>query len=280
MTLTEAFYEQSRILMQFSLRTEVAMKSLQWMAASLSFLLWAGLASSSAQAGIGSGQAVGGGGRGVITIQTTVGSPSSIKGRPYSADVVHESNRVLADGNRIHTETHGKVFRDSEGRTRNEYEFDLGGVKRTNVTVLDPVAQIHITLDLENKIATLHHLRSRASSVADHVPTQVPSTVETSSRPVLTSEDLGSKEIEGLVALGTRTVRTFEAGSVGNERPFTSVNERWFSRELSILLVSGTDDPRSGQNTMRLINIQRGEPDPQLFQVPPDYSVKDIPEKQ
>jgi hypothetical protein len=32
-------------------------------------------------------------------------------------------------------------------------------------------------------------------------------------------------------------------------------------------------DPRTGDNTYRLTNINRAEPDPSLFQVPPDYTV-------
>lgn len=247
------------------------MKSPQWMAG-LSVLLCAGSVGASAQGGIGSGNGTG-------TIQATILYSSTSKGHPYSADVVHESNQVLADGNRIHTETHSKIFRDSEGRTRNENEFDLGGVKRTNVTIFDPVAQLHIILDPQNKTATLNHFRSPASAVAGHAMPH-PAAAGAGTRPTSTSEDLGSKEIEGIIAFGTRRVEILGAGSVGNEKPLTVVREWWVSRELSITLLSSTDDPRSGQNTTRMINIQRGEPDPQLFQVPTDYTVKDIPSQQ
>jgi hypothetical protein len=33
-------------------------------------------------------------------------------------------------------------------------------------------------------------------------------------------------------------------------------------------------DARSGDSTTRLTNISRAEPDPALFQVPPDYYIK------
>ena len=49
--------------------------------------------------------------------------PSGVKGVPFSAEVVNETSRVLGDGTRIHQETQGKSFRDSEGRTRTESEF-------------------------------------------------------------------------------------------------------------------------------------------------------------
>ena len=44
---------------------------------------------------------------------------------------------------------------------------------------------------------------------------------------------------------------------------------------LQQVLLSKTEDPQSGEQTMKLINIQTSEPDPSLFQIPPDYNVKD-----
>lgn len=43
-----------------------------------------------------------------------------VKGAPYSAEVSTETNRALADGNVISKKTTGRVFRDGEGRTRQE----------------------------------------------------------------------------------------------------------------------------------------------------------------
>jgi len=39
--------------------------------------------------------------------------------------------------------------------------------------------------------------------------------------------------------------------------------------------LSKTTDSRSGEKTMRSTNISRAEPDPALFQAPPDYTVVD-----
>jgi hypothetical protein len=43
-----------------------------------------------------------------------------VKGAPYSADVVTEVNQTLADGNIIARKTTGRIYRDGEGRTRQE----------------------------------------------------------------------------------------------------------------------------------------------------------------
>ena len=59
---------------------------------------------------------------------------------------------------------------------------------------------------------------------------------------------------------GTSQYQTWAAGSQGNDRPFQVVNETWFSPDLKEMVLSKTIDPRSGENTTKLINISRNEP--------------------
>lgn len=75
-----------------------------------------------------------------------------VKGAPYSADVVTEANQPLADGNVISKKTSGAVYRDGEGRTRQESGGD--GKERT-VHISDPVEGKHIVLTPESKKATV-----------------------------------------------------------------------------------------------------------------------------
>ena len=85
----------------------------------------------------------------------------AVKGAPYSAETLIESNQTLADGNRINEKTTGRVYRDGEGRTRREEDrnvrigsptgFTSG--RRTNISIVDPVAGFSYSLDPENKIA-------------------------------------------------------------------------------------------------------------------------------
>jgi hypothetical protein len=88
-------------------------------------------------------------------------------------------------------------------------------------------------------------------------------------------EPLGTRMIEGVQAEGTRTSFTIPAGKIGNERPIVTTSERWYAPELQAVVLSKTSDPRMGENTYRLANIVRAEPDPTLFQVPPDYTIKE-----
>jgi hypothetical protein len=87
------------------------------------------------------------------------------------------------------------------------------------------------------------------------------------------AEDLGTQNIEGVEATGTRTITTIPAGAIGNERPIEIVYERWYSKELQLIVMSKQSDPRTGEQTYRLTNIQRSEPDPALFSVPTGYKV-------
>ena len=52
-----------------------------------------------------------------------------------------------------------------------------------------------------------------------------------------------------------------------------ATDERWESPELKVLVYSRQSDPRTGVVEYRLTNIIRSEPPPDLFVLPPDYTV-------
>jgi hypothetical protein len=97
----------------------------------------------------------------------------------------------------------------------------------------------------------------------------------TQTRPQVQNEDLGTQMIDGVLCTGRRTTMTFPVGSQGNDRPIVVVNETWMSAELKMMVRSKNSDPRSGENTFRIANLSRTEPDPGLFQPPPDFQVVD-----
>jgi hypothetical protein len=89
------------------------------------------------------------------------------------------------------------------------------------------------------------------------------------------TEPLGTQNIEGVSAEGSRTTLTIPAGEIGNEQPINVVTETWFSPELKVLILRKHSDPRQGEMIYRLTNINRAEPDRSLFEVPADYTVKE-----
>lgn len=91
------------------------------------------------------------------------------------------------------------------------------------------------------------------------------------------TEELGSRTVEGVEAEGTRTYTTIPEGAIGNERPIEIVYERWYSKELQMTVYSRHTDPRFGEQTYRLTNIVRSEPDPSLFTIPKEYKIETDP---
>jgi hypothetical protein len=87
-----------------------------------------------------------------------------------------------------------------------------------------------------------------------------------------TTSMLPGETIEGLRADGKRTTWTIEAGKIGNEKPITIINEVWSSPELGITLRTRDVDPVVGEDTFRVQNVARGEPDAQLFRVPAEFA--------
>jgi hypothetical protein len=89
-----------------------------------------------------------------------------------------------------------------------------------------------------------------------------------------TREDLGQQNIEGVLATGSRATTIIPPGGIGNQQEIKIVSEQWFSPELEVLVLTRHSDPRVGETVYRLINIARGQPDPSLFMVPGDYTIR------
>jgi hypothetical protein len=87
-------------------------------------------------------------------------------------------------------------------------------------------------------------------------------------------QDLGTQQVNGISAQGKRTTVTIPANTFGNQLPIVMVTENWYSPDLQIVVQSKRDDPRFGESTFSVENIQKGEPPADLFQVPSDYTVQ------
>lgn len=62
----------------------------------------------------------GGGDDVMMFVSSELGGRSVIKGAPYAATAVNETRQVLSDGNRIERSSSTRLYRDSQGRTRQE----------------------------------------------------------------------------------------------------------------------------------------------------------------
>ena len=88
-------------------------------------------------------------------------------------------------------------------------------------------------------------------------------------------ENLGKQVIEGVEAVGTRATYTIPAGEIGNTLPIEIVEETWYSPDLQLMMLTKSHDPRSGETSYRLTNLNRNEPERALFEAPADYTIRE-----
>jgi hypothetical protein len=237
-----------------------------------------------------------------------------VRGAPYSAQAITESTRILGDGNRIKHKNSASVYRDSEGRTRRDQELGavgpwaMSGDPQQTVFINDPVAGFNYVLDPRTRIARkMPPLRigppppgvssDAAPGSAPKVRVRVEGDVFTAAVPAppppmggqvqayrvsddaqnRKKESLGKQVVEGIEADGTRITITIPAGEIGNEQAIQIVREEWSSPELKTVVMSKLNDPLVGETVYRLTNITRGEPARTLFEVPADYTIKEMP---
>jgi hypothetical protein len=203
----------------------------------------------------------------------------SIAGQPFSADEVIVENPKPNVHNVLPMKTI-RIYRDSAGRTREDVSIPRDPIATQVVNIEDPVAGVHYYLDTEGKIAR------RLVYPRPATPVVTPKTITSDSpgRAVMfsspkfrdvrtTSESIGTQLIEGLTGNGQRVTSVSPVSMPGCDKN-ASVIESRYSEELRITLLQKRSNCM-GDGTTRLEHINRAEPEPLLFQVPPDYTIVD-----
>ena len=228
-----------------------------------------------------------------------IGPLSRITGQPFSAQEETETIQTLSDGTRI-TQPRQKVtfFRDSLGRTRTERTppappgLAAASSAPTVINIEDSVAGYRYSFDTNSHaahrtpIAPIRVTKGEVAAPTSSNAVQGASTATSGRfqaaganasqpRPEISNEQLGTQTMEGVLADGVRTTTTWPVGFFGNDRPVSSIRETWTSRELGMAVLSKSSDPRYGDTTTKVTNIQRAEPDPSLFQPPAGYEIVD-----
>jgi hypothetical protein len=220
-----------------------------------------------------------------------------VKGAPFSAESITEHVQLLGDGNRMVRKSSAKLYRDAVGRTRREHEITRArgaapdGQPARLIVINDPLTQVNFIIETHNNIARKRHMpppnvreamqRARGDSgFGVLMPTSAVRRREVEGDaapppPKPVREKLGSQIVEGVAAEGTRTTLTIPAGEFDNELPIVISHEEWYAPELQMIVLMKHNDPRFGETTFRLTNILRGEPAPELFQLPGGITVVD-----
>lgn len=199
--------------------------------------------------------------------QTSQEPPAPLKRKFVALTGMPWSGESISGGTVI-----SRQFRDSMGRTRREPVAVSG-----TVTVFDPVAGFSWTLDSQRRTAR------RQSITVESKPASEASTTPPDEhvRDLLygvkgRTESLGTKTIDGVLTVGTRTTLTYPPGSIsGNTTTTSSVTETWASPQLGASLLLHSFGAVAPTSTITLLILNYTEPDPGLFKVPEDYTVID-----
>jgi hypothetical protein len=209
-------------------------------------------------------------------------------GIPYSAIVKSSFEQTLPDGSSIHGVTRARQARDSSGRTLNE--MVSGCVRgedgqphaRLQVNVNDPVNKTRMFWqvdDMAPKIVRLSYTNPPPRpplTPQELAARRKASQIQQPPRSEFHQEDLGTKTINGLMAKGSRSVRTIPPGEEGNQQPLEIVDEVWDSRDMAMILLRIHDDPRRGKSTIEYEELNLQEPDPAMFAPPAGYKVEEV----
>jgi len=201
-----------------------------------------------------------------------------VTGKPYSANSTTEVIQTLADGNRIVQHSSSVVYRDSQGRTRREQTFPGFDTRpgETKIFIDDPSSGTAFILEPDQKTGrrlssareVSLKLERSSNTMAD---VKLPKLDE---QHDIVQEDLGVKNVQGVQCTGKRQTITIPAGQVGNERPIAIVTETWFSPDIEAIVQSSTVDPRFGQTTYTLHNVELKDQPLALFALPNGYRIE------
>ena len=211
---------------------------------------------------------------------------------PYQAEAETKTTQHLADGNVIEKDHTSKMARDKQGRTWTEETIDHMGPwssqndgPKTLIFIFDPVAGYSYTLHPDTKTAERRAMPNSRKGVRriNPIPMGPGGPMEgrpfppdsAGTKPDMKVENLGTQQVNGVAAQGKRVTHTLPANAIGNTLPIVDTNESWFSPDLQVVVESKRSDPRFGDTTFDLKNIQKGDPPASLFQVPGDYAVTD-----
>lgn len=232
-----------------------------------------------------------------------------VTGKPYNGEAVTSMTQSLNDGSTIQQTIHASIARDKYGRTvriQDLGKFGVltaapvnagsnGGQSATLTTIFDPVGKVHIDFTSDSKVA--HEFVVQAPTPGSNISTQggfgLSANMPVAMRgrraiPLMGSplpppqsdpaaEQLGTRTIAGVSAVGTRTKTVIPAGTIGNSGDITIVHETWFSPDLRMVLESTQSDPRFGQTMYTVTALDQTDPEEGLFQIPPGYTVQTTP---
>lgn len=217
------------------------------------------------------------------------------RGMPYSGvRVVHHVD-IFPNGYRQEDGSSTKEWRDSEGRTRQDVTWTTRtGQVVTVCTIDDPVELVRYIWKLgigQKTVVTETHYEMEGTVTEvwpgppGHDIQPIPGATVIILRPqhalnANPDETLGPEYINGVYAMGTRSVEIFPPGKGGNrtDHPIKRIDEIWRAPDLNTVVKMYLDTGRGFTESSELKDIDRSEPDPSVFLPPANLPRRQAPE--
>jgi hypothetical protein len=83
---------------------------------------------------------------------------------------------------------------------------------------------------------------------------------------------MNGARMEGVDVHGTRDTQTIPVEANGGKE-ITLIDEYWYSEDLRLNMLAIHKDPRTGEQTTTVTQLDRAEPDPTIFEIPSGYKI-------
>jgi hypothetical protein len=200
-----------------------------------------------------------------------------VPGAPFSGTVEILSKQSMPDGSVYTRRTINHIARNSAGviyneRRKLEPPGFQGEPRILSSHIYDPQTRLSTFLAPDTHLARQMVLPASPPAPANSTPGTA---IASPNAQNLKTQDLGTETVAGLPLHGTRKLRTVPAALSGTGRDVTITDDYWYSDDLKVYLVLKHNDPRTGEQFVGIVKVDRQEPDPATFEIPPAYKIVD-----
>jgi len=190
-------------------------------------------------------------------------------GVPLSAEITEERVTKLPDGTSKTEVVISKAYRDGAGRLRTESDIASRSGDPSAIVIFNiPDGFMAALMPSEKAAGRFQFPNGDRSKIGFGYAQPGPEITAPGKRTTIT-ESLGKQTIDGIEYQGNRTTTTVEG-----QPSIIGVQEEWQSSDGLIGLIKST-----GPNllvTAKLHILDRSDPDPRLFEIPPDYAIQEL----
>jgi hypothetical protein len=206
-----------------------------------------------------------------LSIRMSTLSVPPIPGAPFSATALIQNRQTMPDGSVASTRNVNLIGRDSRGRTHGEMRSRVPD----NFEGMPPLLEVHL-YDPQTHVQIVYEPATRIARRSLRPEPRQPANPSGPTGPLVKVEDLGVTTIDNIDVTGTRRTVTIPANVSGTGADLTVVDEYWYSKDLHVNLLLRHNDPRTGEQTVALTEIEREEPAPEFLEVPEGYKTVDM----